>query len=222
MCAQARLALNRSESERGSRAPRRLQTCLMSKNRSAGSRRVNTAVSLKSSRRNGNTLSQLAADPFKRISRRSWPAVTFAVRDESLRILAETSRSNLNKSGRIRRQSKAKSRGFTYVFLLDDIPLRSFLAHYAIPKTMFGYKENGHMNFFLLIPRRSRSTDKRRLNPRLRKGRARWLRGILRGRSTSNVRYKSQKNVRNQGSRDSDGPNPNSLGDNIVKTNAQQ
>lgn len=30
---------------------------------------------------------------------------------------------------------------------------------------MFGYKENGHMNVFLLIPRRSRSSDKRLLNP---------------------------------------------------------
>lgn len=55
---------------------------------------------------------------------------------------------------------KGEKKGFTYIFLLDDIPLRSFLAHYAIPKTMFGYKENGHMNFFLLIPRLSWSTDK--------------------------------------------------------------
>lgn len=66
-------------------------TCLVSETRSQRSRRINTAVSLKRSHRNGNTLGQLAADPFKRISRTNWPAVTFTVRDESLRILAETS-----------------------------------------------------------------------------------------------------------------------------------
>lgn len=88
--------LKAERSERGSRAPRRLQTCLVRESRSAPlrrrrRRRVNTAVSLKRSRRNGNTLSQLAADPFKSTPRRGWPAGSSAVRDESLRISAERS-----------------------------------------------------------------------------------------------------------------------------------
>lgn len=74
------------------------------------------------------------------------------------------------------------------------------------------------MNFFLLIPRRSRSTDKRRLNPRLRKGRARSSVGV----PLQMFDINPKRTARIQGSRDSDGPNPNSLGDNIVKTNAQQ
>lgn len=91
----AHRALNGTENQRGSLpqqpSPASPPTCLMSKNHSQRSRRINTAVSLKRSHRNGNTLSQLAADPFKRISRTNCPAVTFTVRDESLRILAETS-----------------------------------------------------------------------------------------------------------------------------------
>lgn len=95
LCVPAHRALNRTESERGSLpqqpSPASPPTCLVSETRSQRSRRINTAVSLKRSHRNGNTLGQLAADPFKRISRTNWPAVTFTVRDESLRILAETS-----------------------------------------------------------------------------------------------------------------------------------
>lgn len=62
--------------------------------------------------------------------------VTFAVRDESLRIFIETTQANLNRllaSGRIYGRRGVR----TYIFLLNDIPLRSFLAHYAIPQNVW-------------------------------------------------------------------------------------
>lgn len=51
---------------RSSRAPRRLRRVWCRQRRWRRSRRINTAVSLKSSPRNRSTLGQLAADPFKR------------------------------------------------------------------------------------------------------------------------------------------------------------
>lgn len=62
--------------------------------------------------------------------------VTFTVRDESLCIFIEASKANLNRAVAFA-GNVGKRCVFTYVFLLNDIPLRSFLAHYAIPKNVW-------------------------------------------------------------------------------------
>lgn len=145
--------------------------------------------------------------------------VTFTVRDESLRIFIETIGQTWIEQSHLR-ANEAKVCVFTYVFLLNDIPLRSFLAHYAIPKRKCLAIERMATWISFFDSRLSRSTTKWRLNPRLGRKKLARLCRILRRRSTQ---IYSHINPRIQGSTtDRDGLDPKSLGDNIVKTNAQQ